>query len=288
MKIVFTGDDQYFVGLHTSCILMGIETIIWMPQHKPVFDMMHEQKPDILFIKSSHFHPVIAQAVQEYKVKVVLLGKPVESLPMLPDLWCIPDDAVKYSPQDILYDCNKMILGKGANIAEIRNGIHTDKWDTDILYLASENVPNAEPLFNLLHEACHNSDYKFRCYGLTYFPLPSYIGTVAVTEWSNLIKSAKVVIDFNASILFDVAANQGFCLSSVESPLYPNFTNLESLKQQLDLYINNEKERRTISKQAYNVVMDGHTYVHRLGAVLGNMGIDVTDTVETTLNKVRI
>ena len=284
MNIIFCGTDDQFVALHSALKYCGINTKIWAFDKKPINDMIYEQKPDVLFIKSSlAIDEYIAQAINSSFIgQVVVYGKPM-ALEIKPDLWCIADDIPEKNLEYISADCPKMVLRRSANLAQMAGGVYSSSLQSDALYISSKS-----DISPVILNTVSQMNNRFLCIGNVRIPIPEYIGNATLSDCMNYMTSTKVNLDVDRHILLNAAANRVFTVSNTENKFFPFFNDVKELPEMISSFGENEKARRKITKKAYNKVFDeDHTYFHRLIEIGKQLDIDWEPVCREALNKVR-
>ena len=107
-------------------------------------------------------------------------------------------------------------------------------------------------------------------------------------EWRKIYSSSKIALTIHyqdgkalcyqaSPRVYEVLACKSFLLSDNQRDVIrlfkPGkhldiFDNVDELRSKIDYYLNNEEERRAISRRGYEEVMDKHTYFHRVSQML--------------------
>lgn len=289
MKIVATYHPTYpkFIGIISSLAVIEPQTTIWIPQHKPVFDMFDEVQPDLLICMSEDLTPQLVSALTEYKTDVIIFGLqyPQEITPRL--LCCdnIPKkilDNIKTPTYNVL---------SAANTAQFKNGTYHTKYASDILYISNKNldVDTDLPILQQLSTA----DFKIKMCGPQVIPLPQYIGQANPYHLSNLLASTKIVLDFDENIMWDAAFNKVFCLSNktiTDKPhhtkpmLYPSFVSASGFLDEITHFLSDEKHRQSYIKRVHYQALH-NTYFHCLKEI--GVKVNVKTWVDKANEKIK-
>ncbi len=155
MKIVSTTNQLNMDGLGAAFQASGIDFLFWNPANKPLLDMCHEVKPDIIFLTKS----VIIQNQKAVEIACQKYPKMV--------WWNIELNAIK--PR--------------ANLAQYGGGQKQDKYMCDI-GMFTYNLPN-----NLSQFKLPDLNSNFRMWGSNALPLPNYVGELKQEERKHAIAS---------------------------------------------------------------------------------------------------
>lgn len=239
-----------------------LSVVDWQPGLKSSFDMFEEQKPDLIIADSTRI-PDLNRALEEYKCQLVVCGgmPPYELKPDLVLLHeTVPDMIAKHCPWPYL------TLKNAANLGKFRDGSFNEQKSCDILYFASSREPQKSEVDVLSTLA--GMKYSFKIIGYKR-PLLNYVGRTSVYETADFFASAKITIDIGGSQEYDVAAQQGFCISDRKSSLFPNVDefSVSNWSEKISSLIEDEGKRSSTSKIAHKKVMNGNTYFHRMSEV---------------------
>ncbi len=172
------GSDRESIGVaSTLTVVYGEEFRLWLPQHKPIFDVFDEIKPTTYFTKD--VSSIEEKLVKEYNSSLIELS----------------GEAVEYG-----------------NIAQFNNGIYQREFDSECLYY-SMRKPNDE-LLDLLHFV--GNRYKLKIFGNYKIDIPFYLGQITVNQLNNAYASTKVNLDFGNDSRFDAILNHAVSALSVE------------------------------------------------------------------------
>ncbi len=269
MNIVISYDsnDMMINGLCAALKVIYPNTVAWIPNKKPVYDMIDEIQPDLIFIGSKYINNSFISAVNNNnkdakRIDIVVFG--ISHFDKInPRLICLPDNV----PDTILkhIDNYKYIkISPAANVVQYWNGKHEEKYQSDILYISDTQAIDEEIIHTLSIIRQH---YQLKICGKYKVALPEYIGQTTYKEESNFMASTKIAIDFNQSMLLNYGANRVFSLSNTTNLYFPKFT-LKEILLQLNKYMNLAVSRETISNNSYKNILKHHTYFHRLSDIL--------------------
>lgn len=267
MNLVFTHHPLHHTlnGVGIAAMSTQLNASLWQPKRKPVFDMMEEKKPTYLFCTLQDITPIILDAVEEYRVRIVLFENGIPTTLSnigQPFLLCYGDDISEIALKNL--DSSKSIqISKAANYAQYKNGKANNQDKSDVFYLSQQHVERSPFAIDILNTAI-KSGYQFKSVGDHPLPLPQYLGKANIYSIGNLIASAKVCIDFNGHSVYDIAVNNSVAISTFRTPFFESFTTVEEFKERLDKLVRSPKLVRKLSKVAKPVVLEKHTYYHRL------------------------
>ena len=259
--IVGATQDPYVIGLSAALTAMGLNISMWFA-NKAAYDMFAEAKPDYVILSRHHMTTEIIEAVQEFKPKVIIYGVSVP--PVLEEytaLVLIPDTVPKVVADNI---DNKMILHKAANFAQFRRGNFAKTMACDVGHISMYDEGPTPEIIRQLGGMVPLLPYQFKVCGPTRIPCHNYLGTIQPNEIMPFLRSTKVYIDYNNTLMLDCAANKIFTICNNVNPLFPSFSDDTELAKLLSDFVDNEKARRNICKKAYKKVINEHTYFHRV------------------------
>ena len=286
MKIISTyhPEDSVFNGVISALATIEQNTILWMPQHKPAFDMLDEIKPDLLICTSSDFTQELVMALTEYQnINVVVFGLHYPAS-ITPKLLCVNENV----PEQILEHIKVPFvqIKPAANVAQYNNGIRSDRYAADVFYLSNSLIEHNSTIIPTLGCVINNG-FKTKICGNTPLPFPQYLGKVGIKNATNLIVSSKIVLDFNKSIMLDAAFNRAFCLSNVETNLYPSYSSNLDLHTKIVHFLADEKHKQSYIKKAHKYAKN-NTYFHRLNDICKELTLtNLADASMKQLEKIQ-
>ena len=270
MKIVTTQLHPRYLGLQlaASKVLDHENIIMWQPNSTPIFDVLDEIKPDVVFCDIKFVNSTFMRAFSEYShVKTVLFNEAV--------------------PHDLVPDA---VVAKPSTSPVIRKHIESDKWNTvyckdsadicsywggqveenlacDIGYLSVGTDP--EKLKNKMiwiSEILKKDPGVLRVLGSARMPLPQYLGTIKENKVSSFLKSAKIILDYDEDVMLNGAANGACVFSTVPNRLFPSVdsSSIEGLLK--------GKKRDKIARKAQKLVLAQDTCYHRFAEVMEAIG----------------
>ena len=129
--------------------------------------------------------------------------------------------------------------------------------------------------------------YNIKIFGGSKWSVPQYMGYISEKTENSLFSSAKIcpnisephANEFGFEVnerVFKVSACKAFCISdSIDSltedifgDAMPTASCGESFRDLVDYYLKHPDERRQKAEKCYNIVIDGHTYFHRMESLL--------------------
>ncbi len=253
MKIVISHPfDNVSEGLAQVISSIGEDLVIWNI-NQPIYDLLEQSKPDLIFSRSQHLTNTVINAIKEYKVQLVNL------------------DEFNIEP--------------AANLT-YHNVEHNRKYATDIFYY-SQNTSPEEMCY--LQEII-NRQYQLKIIG-NKLPLSNYLGMGNVNDTVKFMKSCKIAITFDIWTLYTYAANKVFCLVGFDNELFPKFFKQDELTRLLDFYLNTSDIVSIVTldkevKDSYNYIISNNTFFHRVHDIFQKLGhIEQADKCLTQLKK---
>jgi len=233
MKIVTTHHPE---KIHLTGMFAALSTvtqvIIWIPENKPVFDMIAELQPDIIICLESDMSQSLNYAAKTHNIQLVV--------------------------------CQENYPRAAVNLAQLYVGETKECYKSDILYISNQIVE--EDFVELLQGLVK---YKLKICGPVILPIPQYIGLASAYTTTGLLKSTIIAIDYNEGVLWDAAINKVFCLSNIKNELFPTFTNIANLHEQINHFLKDEKHRQFYIKQAYKLALN-NTHFHAASQLCQN------------------
>tara|TARA_R110000803_G_scaffold41244_1_gene88721 strand:- start:3625 stop:4539 length:915 start_codon:yes stop_codon:yes gene_type:complete len=267
-----------------------LETKMWLPNKKPIFDMLEESRPSYV-IADCDAVPDMTKALKEFPdTKLILLGNtPCSHAELIPDFWGVSPGISKIILKNSA--AKKTVeIEPAAALALYNRGEKIDSYGVDLVYIANSlNILDGElDMLSIMSSLAHS----FRIIGY-HRPFLQYVGQANTVEMSNYLASAKIVIDTNKRTLYDAGAQEGFALSTVENKYYPCLLKdgeldtdyiISTTKEWLDRDISRKKMGKAIKKK----VLESDTYFHRVSDIFSSMGDDnlaksALSTLETLL-----
>jgi hypothetical protein len=102
-------------------------------------------------------------------------------------------------------------------------------------------------------------------------PIPYFVGNAPLDVICDNIKSTKLGLDFMDKHIYDYAINKIFCMSFDSSTVVPQLTP-ENFGDEIRKYMASDKLRNKHIKEAFDLVVNGHTYYHRVKTVFDMLG----------------
>ena len=273
MKIAIPQNSTHFItnGLAATLVsIPGVEATMWIPTHKPIFDMLEEIKPEWIICPSNMITPTFISAIQEYNVSLILLGLCEQDIPNI-KLMCVdektPDKIIENAKQDI--PCYK--IKPAANIAQYNKCDYDEAYKSDILYLSGVDISKKPYVYQFLSEIISLEKYQVKVCGAAQIPIAEYIGIPTLQQSRKLLGSTKIALDFDKNILYDCAVSKTFCLSNVKQDIFPSYQ--DNLLKQIEHFLNSnkntdqyigEKHRKSFVEKAYKSTVENDTFFHRI------------------------
>lgn len=244
MRIVASSKISYFMeGILLVLAKLGNDCIVWDDKFKPFFNMLDEQKPDILFLTPSE-QKYLAVGLFNRKTKVVFVGKgnPI----VKPELWIEPipyANTIKYSGYKNCNDWNYIY---------------------NLIYFSDFQI-NQQQLGELLKISKINN-IKMGIFGKIRLPLYEYCGIDLRNERAILINNCLGGIDFFGNLFLDFAYFNKFCLTFFDNPIYFTIKEFdEEILSNIKIKVNDKKEY---------VVDNKLTDCHITSAIINKLGYE--------------
>ena len=273
--IIFTKNNtsHVFNGMRDALAACGENVVEWSREQKPTFDMIYESKPKLIFLTQECINQENIEAISAYQIPTVIEGAWSTEALQNQIINVVPETM----PDQLLQGRRHLKAKTMANLVRYRNGISSAKDDTDVLYITHKdvfyemNLKSSEWLVSLLPRVLH----RIKICGNSTVASPYYVGPLkTISEEMGLKKSCKVCIDFGGDTIYDNAANKVFTLSNVDSHLFDNFKTPEEFVEKIDLYVTQDKLRRSKVRKAYKYTISERTYFHTIDELQGVVGME--------------
>jgi len=266
MKIVCTvNSNRLIVGLASALsTIEGLSVIYWNPHIKNAIDMCDEIHPDMILCETAEVDPGLRIALESYPdIRVVLFG--IATGNIKPAIVCFSNNIPKQHMRTIVQDKFPAIqLQNAANVAQFYKGEYNALYSSDALYISDEPLISAT--FQILMNI--GKQHRLRIIGPSRIAVPQYVGGGSLNAVCSTIRSTKVGLDFTGNFVYDFAINKIPCLSPIESEASILLTpDLDITK-----YIKEDKLRKKLIKQAYEITANGHTFYHRIDELFKELG----------------
>ena len=275
MNVICTfKDNQQTHGICATLSKLNHTVAIWSPEHKPIFDIFDEVKPDIFFCHQDFVNPLIDDVLYEYKnIKFVGLSDSKFPLKKQPDLVCL-ETSTLYDPFHPLdgYEGERIFYKDYANVALYNSGTPQKKLETDLLYLSLYKNPRDDVLIPTLRFLA--KQFQLKIFGNHTLPLPEYLGMLPPSDISNAMASAKVAIDIYDFNRYDYATNKTCCIvnHTNKEDIWESSNKFNELADKIQLLLNEENKRKSLINKAFNFVKKDQTYFHFCAKILSVLG----------------
>jgi hypothetical protein len=222
MKVVFNkSDSPVFNGLCSSMECCSeVETVLWDSETKPIMDMFDETKLDLLFCEDNISPRELHIARSNYpNVGVVLMAD---------------SDLKQFGPNLVLSfeeteDFPTIGPSVGANIAQLNRGAKRDKLTSEVI-LFSDDLKIDARVGAILDFVCNS--YRTKIFGAQKIQVPNYLGTIGNRVKADAICSSKISED--------------------DIPNVGTFTDVGSLKKEIDKTLKDNKDTGILRMMVYN------------------------------------
>jgi hypothetical protein len=238
----------------SNCLIEVVDNyIIWDISKCSLYQILDTCHIDLIILDSSNISLATIEAIKEFNIPVVIFGFIATKLSQT-CLQIIPS----YVNSKIIENVSGpvYVAHYGANLLPCWNS--TLSIDNDVLII---NTINAEKFLQLYQRIT-----RYKVIGNEKLPIPEYLGTLNITDITDIIKAHKTLVLTGPDYMYDIAINKGFAISLVPNSIYP-VTEAEFLDAQITHFLNNQKHRTSIIKQAYRIACE-NTYFHRTSDIL--------------------
>lgn len=225
MKIFISQhDDLRVYGLAQALRTVVPSTFFWDGKKLPLFDLMQEQKPDIvIYHDGDATDRGIELAKQEYPNTKFLYMQFMPTLSVAePDLTIAMSDLVANSA-DIKLDY-------ATNLVDMDNGEKKPKFNTDVVVITDYIDSNDE--FQMLALRAISHKFPTKIYGRNRLPIPNYLGQLRPEDYKHAFASAKVFVSFDIERMNDACLNE--CTPVIFSTKNNEEYNFRSINEMLD------------------------------------------------------
>ena len=262
MISVFSTSDNFRHGetirsLAMSFGLIKVDSIIWNMQQKPVFDMLHELRPDVLFCSSFNINDEILNALDEYKnTKLVIIGDKPETEVTKDCLICYEENSPKNS---ISYH-----LRPAANVRAIR-GKYNKIYECDVMSVCEQK----SFIMNTVSESYKTKIFSF------YNHIPDdyrYLGKISLDMFSDLVKSSKVFLEEHDNVqnLMNALANGTTVLT--KNKIFLDNDNIKIFNKENIEEILKESTSLKGPVDSPTEILENHTCLSRLSDIMSILG----------------
>lgn len=266
MKIVCTvNSNRLIVGLASALSSIdGMNVVYWHPRVKNAIDMCDELQPDMILCETSEVDPALRMALDSYpQIQVVLFG--IAAGNIKPSIVCFPSHIPKAHMKAIVQDKFQAIqIQNAANVAQFYRGEYNPAYASDALYISDEQL--IAEAFGMLLDI--GQKHRLRVIGPSRLNIPQYVGGGSLNAVCSTIRSARVGLDFTGNFVHDFAINKIPCLSPIQSDVSIMLTPGLDISK----YLFEEKLRKKLVKQAYEITASGHTFYHRIDELFTELG----------------
>ena len=177
-----------------------------------------------------------------------------------------------------------------ADIFDYTNGQVMPEFVSDITFIGGYWPYKARNIDRFLLPLCNDYRYKIKIFGNANWPVAQYCGAAKPEIVKHILASATICPQLHephsteygfdmSERTFKLLANKCFVISDWVEGLHKLFgDNLvltktpEEFKQQVDHYLANPVDRAEYILEGHNIVMNNHTYFHRVADIFTNLG----------------
>ena len=244
--------------LEDSC---DLQVFLWNLE-KPLMDVLDELRPDIILLYQQHIDVTLEIAAQDLDFNyIALTGTPVQ-IKKLPIAYITDNN---YIGQFINYQKQTLISQPSANVAQIHNGQHSDKLDSEVCVF-NNNVQLSAEHIKILEWIAAN--YHTKILGPQKIDLPQYLGNFTIFERADAIASSKVCIDLGNFDMLDASyLKRAPVVLNGTNDLYKNFKSIGQLEEILNNLISNKQDRKKYCNTVYEDILKNKTFYHRVAEI---------------------
>tara|TARA_R100000008_G_scaffold47487_2_gene28121 strand:+ start:6523 stop:7389 length:867 start_codon:yes stop_codon:yes gene_type:complete len=244
--------------LEDSC---DLQVFLWNLE-KPLMDVLDELRPDIILLYQQHIDVTLEIAAQDLDFNyIALTGTPVQ-IKKLPIAYITDNN---YIGQFINYQKQTLISQPSANVAQIHNGQHSDKLDSEVCVF-NNNVQLSAEHIKILEWLAAN--YHTKILGPQKIDLPQYLGNFTIFERADAIASSKVCIDLGNFDMLDASyLKRAPVVLNGTNDLYKNFKSIGQLEEILNNLISNKQDRKKYCNTVYEDILKNKTFYHRVAEI---------------------
>ncbi len=259
---------------------VGVECIFWDVNNKSLTDLAIETKANIL-ISTAISAREIPDVVNEFNLKLIVSDSVanINNSRLRPEIYCLTSGQAYFGKSRVLY------LEQCSDLVTFKNGETTKNLETEVAYL-SDNPNVSFDQLSILNLLCYpNSNLKFKAIGPIALNILGYVGNAEPNKILSLLRSSKIVIDFNQMHLVDYAGNSIFCLSDSDNDYFPNYNKVENISDLINTF-KNPNRRRKICDKAKRLIFDQKLTNFHHAASLCNM-LEYTDLEQQLNDKIK-
>lgn len=247
---------------------IGYDCYIWDRNIKPFFDMLDEQKPNILFIPPDEEHALsIGQSEKIFKTVFFGLGEPKGKS----DLWCIP-----YPNKKIEQERKSYIFNNYANTIKYAGKIdESPLYSYDLVYFTEDCPIKNKYIIQLLELISSKQNIKLGIFGDNPLPFNEYLGKVSNKDKAALMKNCKIGIDLFGENYMDFALFHKPCITPFNNTIFPPCINIQDIINRIHIYLYNDLDfdRTLYGKKAYeNIIAQKLTDCHVTAEIFNKLG----------------
>lgn len=227
MKIIASSkiNSCFIDGIMFVLTKIGHDCIMWSCDKKPVFNMIDEQKPDVILISSKELIKFDLVKKEKPHTKIVYVGD-IESN--------IPDLTLKEKPYANTVKYNIKDLNR-------KESISLERYIYDLIYIS--NYPLNIKEFNILRQIVNNFKIKFGIFGKHGYPIYEYLGNISRKENILLLNNCRAGVDFLGWNFLDFVLFNKPCFTFFDNPIFFPVQNINDMANIKEFYkINNPKE----------------------------------------------
>lgn len=262
---------KVFISQHPDLRVYGLaqalrtvipHTFLWNDQEMPLFDLMQDQKPDILFYHDRDaLDRSIELAQKEFPdTKFVFFQFQPTLSTATPNLRIGMTDEVS-NGADIM-------MGYSTDMVDMTGGQEAPSFLTDVVAITDNTDIKNE--FEMLALRVLSHQFQTKIYGNTRVPIPNYLGQLRPDDYKKAFASAKVFVSFDEQRVNDACYNN--CTPLIFSRQKKEEHNFSSIEELIEKCQEAIKGKELLADKVVMAYQD--TYHHTLSEIFDKLGLE--------------
>ena len=258
--------------LQTVSDQSNVEVFLWNVEEKSMIDAFYDASPDLVFIHENQMGDAFEMLCKESDFKYVLVGSREN-----PDLTRQPSVVITSDTFKKNFSNKEKVisLNPAAKVTDIHSARRHLPLESDVLILTG-TVPHTPPVVDSMKSLAKL--FRTKIVGDLPVEIPNYLGKVNMFQRADLIKSAKVLVDFGSYDYLDAAYLKTAPifgsppLAGMEA--VRTFSDIRSLTSQTSSLLSSESERENYASAIHQDTINNHTYYHRCSQIFQTLGME--------------